>query len=270
MNNLLKFIGKYSNFLVFLGLEVVAFLLIGNFNDYPHSKFLSTSNTIAGWQYERVTNVKNFFALNSINESLVVENAQLRTRLEGLRATGDRRQDTLLSYSPTPLPLYTPAKVVAMTLYEERNYLTLNRGAVDSIWVGQGVCNAQGAVGIICAVNTHYSIVLPLIHTESKISCRFLKNDYLGTLTWDGANPDYAYLEDVAAHIDVQVGDTIITSGLTSSFPEGIPVGVVDNAELKMGDSYFTVRVHLVTDYRKIKYVNIIRTLDNSLTDDME
>lgn len=266
MNNLLKFIGKYSNFLVFLGLEVVAFLLIGNFNDYPHSKFLSTSNAIAGWQYEKVTNIKNFFSLRSINEALVAENAQLRSRLEAERMKGGEAERLIGGEGP----LYTPAKVVAMTLYEERNYLTLNRGEVDSVREGQGVCNAQGAVGIVCAVNTHYSIVLPLIHTESKISCRFVKNDYLGTLTWDGTNPDYAYLEDVAAHIDVQAGDTIITSGLTTSFPEGIAVGVVDKAELKTGNSYYTIRVHLATDFRKIKYVNIIRTLDNTLTDDME
>ena len=276
MNNLLRFIGKHSNFLVFIILEVVAFLLIGTCNDYPHSKFLSTSNAIAGWQYEQITNIRNFFALRSINNNLAAENARLRSLL---LPEPQLPLDTLPPYSPTPLPLYsstplppyspTPqylsAKVVQLTLFEQRNYLTINRGEADSVYVGQGVRNNQGVVGIVSVVNKHYSIVLPLIHTESNLSCRFLKNDYIGTLTWDGKNPDYAYLEDVATHIPVLVGDTLVTSGLTSSFEEGIPVGVVDNATLEEGDSYYTIRVKLATNFRKIKYVEVIQTPNNEL-----
>ena len=263
MNNLLKFIGKHSNFLVFIILEVVAFLFIINFNDYPHSKFLSTSNVIAGWQYEKITDVRNYFALRYINEDLAQENAHLRSILSA-------QEDSLFPYSPTPLLLYIPAKVIGLTLYETHNYLTINKGSIDSLFVGQGVRNNEGAVGVICTVNTHYSIVLPLINTESKLSCRFLKNDYLAFLTWDGYNPDYAYLDDVAAHIHIEKGDTVITSGLTSAFPEGIPVGIVENVKLKEGDSYYTIRVKLATDFRKIKMVEVIHNINNDAIDGVE
>lgn len=256
MNSLLNFIGKYSNLLVFLLLEVVAFLLIGNFNDYPHSKFISTSNKIAGWQNEQVTNARNYFALNAINETLAIENAHLRSQLSRYENVQSQ-----LPYSPTPLLQYIPAKVIGMTLFENHNYLTINCGEVDSIEIGQGVRNNQGAVGVVCTVNKHYAVVLPIIHVESNISCRFLKNDYLGTIGWKGGNPNYAFLEDVAAHIPVCVGDTLVTSGLTPSFPEGIPVGIVEKASLQPGDSYFTIRVKLATDFRKIKYVEVIRTI---------
>lgn len=254
MNNLLKFIGKYSNFLVFIILEVVAFLLIGNYNDYPHSKFLSTSNAIVGWQNEQIANIRDYFALRAINKTLAEENALLRTQLSA-------QSDTLLSYSAPPLSQYTPAKVVGLTLFENHNYLTINRGEEDSIGVGFGVRNTEGAVGVVCTVNKHYAIVLPLINTESNLSCRLLKNDYLGSLTWRGSNPDYANLEDVAAHVPVAVGDTLVTSGLTPSFPEGIPVGIVEEAILKEGDSYYIIRVKLATNFRKIKYVEVIHNL---------
>lgn len=251
MNNLLKLIGKYSNFLIFIILEVVAFLLIGNYNDYPHSKFLSSSNAIVGWQYEKVTNVRNFFALRSINEKLVQENAALRSALS-------IQEDSLCFDMLTNTPIYLPAKVVGITLHESHNYLTINRGEEDGVCVGQGVRNEEGVVGIISTVNTHYSVVLPIINSESNLSCRFLKNDYLATLKWKGANPDYATLEDVAAHIPVREGDTIVTSGLTSSFPEGVRVGVVSKVKLQKGDSYYSIDVKLATDFRKIKYVEII------------
>lgn len=254
MNNLLNFIRRYSNFLVFVILEVVAFLLIGSFNDYPHSKFLSTSNAIVGWQNKQVTNIRDYFALRSINNTLAEENAQLRTQLSSL-------SDTLLSYYTTPSFRYTSAKVIGLTLFENHNYLTINRGEEDGISVGLGVRNTEGAVGVVCTVNKHYSIVLPIINTESNLSCRLRKNDYLGSLIWEGGDPDYAYLEDVAAHVPVVVGDTLVTSGLTPSFPEGMLVGIVEKTILEEGDSYYTIRVKLATDFRKIKYVEVINNL---------
>ena len=244
-------------------------MLIGNYNDYPHSKFLSTSNVIAGWQNEKVTNVRNFFALRSTNDALAVENAILRSQLAEYSQQAVYTFDSL---APSPLCSsasmlqFVPAKVVGLTLFDARNYVTINRGALDSIQVGQGVRTQEGVVGIVCTVNKHYSIVLPIIHIGSNLSCRFLKNDYLGSLTSKGYNPDFAYLEDVASHIPVMIGDTVVTSGLTPSFPEGIPVGVVEKVILEEGDSYYTIRVKLATDFRKLKYVEVIRDLEEEAT----
>ena len=78
MQNLLKILLRYSNFLVFIALEVAAFLLIIFNNPYPRSSILSTANDAVAWQNEQVNEVRSYFRLRSLNEQLAEENTALR------------------------------------------------------------------------------------------------------------------------------------------------------------------------------------------------
>ncbi|MBQ2520549.1 MAG: rod shape-determining protein MreC [Paludibacteraceae bacterium] len=258
MQNLLKILLRYSNFLVFIVLEVAAFLLIGFNNPYPHSSLLSTANDAVAWQHETVSEINGYFSLRHQNELLAQENAALRNELSAIDST---EHGAALHY--------TSAKVVQMTTDELHNYLTINRGSKDGIRRGQGVRNGDGVVGIVRTVGRNYSVVLPIINTRTNLSCRFAKNDYIGTLQWDGKDSRFAMLTDVAAHMVVNQGDTIITSGLSPVFPEGIPVGIVENSVLKEGDSYHTIRVRLYTNFKRLKYVEVIQNADQNELEDL-
>ena len=286
MQALLKFILRYGNFLLFILLEVAAFLLVVWSNAYPRSSALSTANRLVAWQYEMVSEVTGYFGLKGVNERLAAENAALRSQLEnsGQWEESDADSTKILSTnykspfagSPKnldfwgalkgdlegPRIIYREGKVVQMTMNGMRNYLTINRGEEDGVYEGMGVRNEEGAVGIVATVGKHYSVVLPLINIETRLSCRFLKNDYIGTLQWDGRDTRFANLADVATHLEVNVGDTIVTSGLSTSFPAGVPVGVVEECRLEEGASYYTVRVRLATDFRRLRHVEVIDNED--------
>ena len=251
MQNLLKILLRYSNFLVFIALEVAAFLLVSYNNAYPRSSLLSTANDLVAWQNEVVSEVRGYFSLRSQNEQLAIENADLRNQI-GSMESGE--VDTTFHYQP--------AKVVQMTTDRLHNYLTINLGSKDGIQRGQGVRNEEGVVGIVRTVGRNYSVVLPIINTHTNLSCRFSKNDYIGTLQWDGKDSRFAQLADVAAHMVVNVGDTIVTSGLSPVFPEGIPVGIVENSVLKEGDSYHTIRVRLHTNFKRLRYIEVVQNAD--------
>ena len=281
MQTLLKFILRYGNFLLFILLEVAAFMLVGWSNAYPRSSVLSTANRFVAWQYEVVSEVTGYFGLKGVNERLAAENAALRTQLEnsGLWEESDADTTKILSTnykSPFkgdlegPRIIYREGKVVQMTMNGMRNYLTVNRGEEDGVYEGMGVRNEEGVVGIVATVGKHYAVVLPIINIETHLSCRFLKNDYIGTLQWDGRDTRFAELADVATHLEVNIGDTIVTSGLSTSFPAGIPVGVVEDCRLDEGASYYTVRVRLATDFRRLRYIEVIDNEDmeeiNNLT----
>ena len=277
MQSLLKFILRYGNFLLFLLLEVAAFLLVVWSNAYPRSSALSTANRLVAWQYETVSEVTGYFGLKGVNERLAAENAALRSRLEnsgqlpgcaGACMPGCAgvpacylAQDSAVSMMRGKV-VYREGKVVQMTMNSMRNYLTINRGEEDDVYEGMGVRNEEGAVGIVATVGKHYAVVLPLINIETHLSCRFLKNDYIGTLQWDGRDTRFAELADVATHLEVNVGDTIVTSGLSTSFPAGVPVGVVEECRLEEGASYYTVRVRLFTDFRRLRYIEMIDNED--------
>ena len=256
MQTLLKILVRYSNFLVFIALEVAAFMLLSWNNVYPRSSIMSTANDAIAWQHEQISEIKSYFSLRSQNEQLATENAALRNQICSMDSakTGDTFH-------------YVPAKVVQMTTDRLHNYLTINRGSKDGIYRGQGIRNEDGAVGIVRTVGRNYSVVLPIINTHTNLSCRFAKNDYIGTLQWDGKDSRFALLADVAAHMVVNPGDTIITSGLSPVFPEGIPVGIVENSVLKEGDSYYTIRVRLNTNFKRLKYVEVVQ---NSAQNELE
>lgn len=270
MQNLLKILLRYSNFLVFITLEVVAFLLIGYNNPAPRSSMLSSANTFVAWQNEQISNTKSYFSLRSQNELLARENAELRDRLTYLNGLAE---DSLLGNYMIPADKnihFIPAKVVQMTTHEVHNYITINRGRKDGLLKGQGVLNSEGVVGIVKTVGTHYSIVLPVINTRTNLSCRFSKNDYIGTLQWDGKDSRFALLTDVASHMVVNPGDTIVTSGLSPVFPEGIPVGIVENSTLKEGESYYTIRIRLHTNFKRLKYVEVVNNAHQAELEELE
>ena len=248
MQNLIKILLRYGNFLVFIALEVAAFMLISMNNAFPRSIMLSTAHEFVAWQHEQISNITGYFSLRTQNEKLAEENAELRNYICSIDSAKNREDIHYLN-----------AKVVQMTTDELHNYLTINRGSKDGIIRGQGIRNEEGVVGIVRTVGPNYSVVMPIINTNTNISCRFTKNDYIGTLQWDGTDIRFAQLADVASHMVVNPGDTIITSGLSPVFPEGIPVGIVESSILKEGASYYTIRVRLHTDFKRLKYIEIVQ-----------
>ena len=248
MQNLLKILLRYSNFLVFIALEVAAFLLIYRNSAYPRSSVLSTANHVVAWQNEQIGEIVGYFRLRSQNEQLAAENVALRNEISSMKSA--ITEDEIH---------YQSAKVVQMTTDQLHNYITINRGAKDGIKPGQGIRNQDGVVGIVRTVGSNYSVVLPIINTNSHLSCRFAKNDYIGTLQWDGKDTRFALLTDVATHMVVNNGDSIITSGLSPVFPEGIPVGIVESSVLETGASYYTIRIRLHTNFKRLKYVEVVQ-----------
>ena len=265
MRNLWQLILKYSNLLLFLLLEVVALFFVFSRNGLPHSAWRSSANYVVGSFYQTWSNMSDYFFLRSENERLVAENVELQNyitrlenQLEGLFES--QLPDTVPAYVYAEKDLcYIPAKVINFSTSSQRNYLTLNKGARDGVEENMGVVDQDGVVGIVRAVSDRFSVVIPVINNAFSVSCRFLSNDKLGPLHWDGIDYRYAQLEDIARHVEVHEGDTLVTSGLSDAFPEGVRVGVVEKAELGESDAYYHIKVRLAADFHRLGYVQIIQ-----------
>ena len=259
MRNLLQFLTRYSNFLIFLILEVVAFILICTSNEYQRSAVWSSANRVVAGVEEIKTNIVGYFRLRAENEVLVAENARLKEELMllGNQVEEQTERDSNYLYSHLDWE-YIPAKVVGITTNKQHNYLTINKGLRDSIEVDMGVVGADGVVGIVSAVGEKYSLVVPIIHTKISISSRLKSNNQIGGTSWDGRDYRFVNLTEMARHVVVNKGDTVVTSGLTEVFPEGLIVGEVCETTLGQGDNYHQTKVKLSTDYKAIKYVQVL------------
>jgi len=264
MKNLWQFILKNIHLLLFLLLEVVAFLLISHFQPYPKSTIFTSSNRMVAGVNSMGDDIAAYFRLGRDNEQLNVEITRLQLQvqalqneLEPIREKDSVPDSTYYQYAHLGYTII-PAKVIDLTTNQQHNYLTLNKGQRDGIQAGMGVIANGSVVGIVSGVSDQFSLVVPLIHTAINVSARIKKNDQIGFTHWEGHDISHVGLMEIGRHISVEEGDTILTSGLTSTFPEGLMIGVMDKVRLEEGDNYYQIRVRLNTDFHHLRYVQVL------------
>ena len=241
-------------------MEVVAFILIGSTHEYQQSTFWSSANRIVAGANNLRCSTAEYLHLREDNMQLAQENAFLKAQLMKVSNEKEPLQEREDQYIYSHLDWeYIPAKVIDISTNKQHNYLTINKGSRDGIEKDMGVVCATGVVGIISTTSEKYSLVVPLIHTEISISSRLKTNGQIGGTQWTGKDYRYIDLTYIARHIEVNQGDTVVTSGLTSVFPENLMIGIVHKTQLKETDNYHSTSVELSTDYRSIKYVQVLR-----------
>jgi rod shape-determining protein MreC len=142
-------------------------------------------------------------------------------------------------------------------VYNVQNYLIVDKGSVDGIEEDMGVFASSGVVGVVQRVSEHYAVVLPIINPDQVISAKIKRNDQIASVEWDGYSPKFAKLEGIPNHIDVQAGDSIVTSGFSAIFPKGILIGVVDKASHSEHTMFCDVDVALAVDFQSLSYITI-------------
>ena len=246
MRNLLNFLIKYNYWFLFLLLEVTSFVLLFRFNHYQQSVYFTSANGVAGKVYEISGGISSYFHLKSVNEDLLDRNMWLEQRVAFLekslqeRGLGSVKLYSVARLAPADYRIYK-ANVIKNSLNKADNYITLDRGSADSIRPEMGVVDANGVVGIVYKTSPRYSLVIPLLNSKSSISCKIVGSDYFGYLKWE-----------------FNLGDTVVTSGYSTVFPEGVMVGTVDD----MSDSHdglsYLLKIKLATDFGKVSNVRVI------------
>lgn len=263
MRNLLNFLLKYNHWFLFILLEVISFVLLFRFNHYQHSVYFSSANAVAGKVYEVSGGITSYFHLKSVNEDLldrIMELEQQNHNLEdalGRHLSDSTELNTIRNLPNTDYQVFK-ARVINNSLNLVDNYITLNRGSKDGIRPEMGVVDGNGVVGIVYDTSSHYSRVISVLNSKSSISCKIVGSEYFGYLKWEYGDSRYAYLKDLPRHAEFNLGDTVVTSGYSTVFPEGIMIGTVDDmADLNDGLSYL-LKVKLATDFGKVSEVRVI------------
>jgi rod shape-determining protein MreC len=257
MRNLLNFLARYNNLIIFLILEWVAIYLLATGNNYHNSRIVNGIRGLTRGMEERINNTRTYLGLHEINENLAAENVALKNRIGQL---GRRENSLFFSVTDSVYKqqyLHASCEVINNSINRQKNFFTINKGARQGIKVDMAVTSENSVAGVIVGCSENYSVAMSLLNLDFKVSARIKSNGYFGSLSWDGRDYRYATLSEIPQHVIVNVGDTIETTGYSAIFPEGVMVGTIRDFEKKGGD-FYKIAILLRTDFKKIHFVDII------------
>ena len=257
MRTLFRFFQNNYNLLLFLLLEIIAFTLIIQGSSYQRSKLVGLNRQVTGYIYSKADGAREYFSLKEANELLLEENTQLRNRLDLLSSSLDSAS-VISEVKGEHRYYFVQSRIVNNNTYRQYNFLTLNKGKKQGVFRDMGVVSEQGLVGIVLESSANFSTVIPIINREFRLSAKIKSNNYAGILQWDGSSPRFALLSEIPFHVDLTEGDTILTSGFSSIFPEGIEIGRIESFSLEKGN-FYDIKVELFTDFQGLFHVNVIR-----------
>lgn len=262
MRNLFRLILKNYFILLFILLEGLSFLLIFQFNPYQKSLFVNVSRNVNGVVYSRLGELREYLYLKEENERLLSENTRLRNRLSQEKETyfiainDSIGPDTLIKSSHWQY-YFISANVINNSINKQYNYLTIDRGSLLGIEKDMAVISDGAVVGVIAGVSKNFSTVIPLLNRNFRVGSKLDRNDYFGIMEWEGLDPRYAKLREIPLHVEVQKGDSVVTSGFSAIFPPDYTVGVVESFNVQEGN-FYDIRVKLAVDFRNLTHVNVI------------
>ena len=203
------------------------------------------------------SSITDYFDLKDQNEKLAEENQRLREIIEN--STDAFQTIDSLDILEKKSVYFLPAKVINNNFSKSKNQLTLNKGSNDSVYIDMGVIAPKGIVGIVSHTSGNFSSVQSVLNTRSQIVAKFQKTNHFGTLVWDAKDPHIVQLKEIPRIAPLQRGDTIVTDGKSTIFPEGIPIGTVVDFSIAPDSDYYQIDIRLFTDMTSVKHVYLVR-----------
>jgi len=231
MLKLLLYLTRKKSFLLFVLLELIAFVLIIDTHTYLRIKQNSFNTAVSGFVNSKLSVVNYHLNLSNENKLLEQQNARL---LNGI--TNKTQHDTGVLYGQFD---FMPCYVISNQYQFDNNTVLINKGLNDGVLPEMGVIGTNGIIGITQKTSDHFAQVISVLNTHSKISVSLKNTNYTGFLQWNAKNPNFFDVVDVPLNAKVNIGDTLVTSGISSVFPKGILVGkIIDFKELSDRKSY--------------------------------
>ena len=265
MRNIFLFVRRYFNLLFFLLLQVVSVYFIIHYSKYHQAAFGNTANQITGKVNTQYSMIERYFYLKKTNDSLIKANESLYNKLkidfELPDTTTKTGVDSIMVDSIMQFKRYTylAARVVSNSVSAQNNYIVLSRGRSGNLKPGMGVVDLNNAViGITTDVSDDFAVVMSLLHKDSHISGKLLKGGETGTLSWDGKEPNMITLTNIPKSAKIAKGDSIISSGFSTSLPKGMMIGTVEAVYKEVSTNNFKIKLRTAANFYNLQYAYAI------------
>lgn len=216
-----------------------------------------------------VTDLISVAQVRSENESLRRVNAELMLRVNQLRQYAIQNEElkSLLGLKDTISYPLIPATIVSKSLSKSQNIITINCGNIKGVKPGMPVVNDKGLIGIVYSTSEHYAIVRTLHNTDLKLTVKDERSRVDAIMKWNGNN---LVMVSVPKTYDIETGDRIITSEISSIVPVPLPIGLVKGLSKVQTGIFNEVSVIPFVDFDRIEHVFVIGIVESKEKDGLE
>lgn len=267
MRQLYRFLCLHKNLLTFLLLEVVGLFLVFNHRVHKELQIFQHTPKCLSVMHESVTDLRMYAKWKTTANDLLTEMGELRTLI--------LQQGDPCNITPPAFDIHRtwdviPATVINNATQHSKNYITINQGADSGITPGMGVMDRRGIVGRVLAVSKNYASVISLLHTDMQVSAKLASCGVMGTICWKGHNPRKVILLYIPKYLNVPIGEKVVTSGYSTSFYAGIPIGEVTQVTLAHAADLYEIEVELTTDFSALQHVYVLKNNHSTEQADLE
>ena len=253
MQNILLLFARFGSHITFFCLTALCFFLIVNYNQTQRSIFLNSSNYYANQLDAKTSKWQSYLSLQEVNDSLAKHNSTLMEKFINIQSPTPEITDSTFQYN------VIPAKIIRSTFNLRNNHITLNVGKKDGVEKDMGVIAENGLLGIVREVSENYAHVISVLNNQTRVSCSVKSYAYPGNLVWKNLDPNFMHLESIPKHVTIAIGDSIITNGYSTIFPEGILVGTIASFQVGKGSSNYNIKVKLNNNIPNAKVAYVIK-----------
>ncbi len=265
MRNFILFVRRFFNLILFLGLEIVCFVLIARTNTLQGNDVMSSANVLVGLLYQKREDVVYYFGLKTMNDSLLRENLRLRSELATLQTVDTLKDSTAqisfvgndslhkIQYASYK---FLEARVINNSVNAANNFITINRGYNQGVRKNMAVLSGSGVVGEVIHVSANFSSILSILNVKRKISAQ-LQDGTTGFVSWESTIPDQLILEDISKEVKIYKGDSIFTTNY-SLFPANMLIGTVWKRKVNKKTNEQILYLKSATNFRNLQYVYVV------------
>ncbi len=287
MIQLFKFLRNKRLFLLLIGLILFVAVMGFSLSDrkdlsWPE-KFVNDSVALLqSWLYKPAGYMAGLFEDIRTMRQLYEENEELRTtvaRYARDRSTYNylksenetlkkylhftREQEQINNYK------YVIAQVIAASPDVYNKTIKINLGSKHGIRKNMAVMTVAGLIGLVSEVSPITSTVMPITELNAqsiagakKISATVSGKESFGIIESYDSETGQLLMTRISEDDPLQEGDTVITSGLGSVFPQGIEVGKVISKQVGDYGLTYTAYIQPSANFDKLREVMVVQVPD--------
>jgi rod shape-determining protein MreC len=122
----------------------------------------------------------------------------------------------------------------------------------------------------VIEVSDNFSSVMSVLNSNARVSAKLKKTNQVGSLYWNGDDYRIGKLVDIPSHVRFSIGDTVVTSGYSYTYPEGLVIGVIEDWRIEAGDNFYNADVRFTVDFNSLHYVYVIQNIFRGELIDLE